>query len=201
MSGNLDRAHDAGLGPIVILGASGHAREILDLLRLLGLETGRMVDESNEAEIESRSRLVLGVGRPLSRLGAYRKFNANFDFLTLRHPDTGVAASAKIGRGTVISRGAVVSTDASVGAACLLNWNCTVGHDATIGAGSVLNPGSAVSGNCRLGEGVLVGAGAVVLEGVVIEDRAQIGAGAVVTSNVPAGVTVTGVPARLRIER
>jgi len=53
-----------------------------------------------------------------------------------------------------------------------------------------------VSGNCRLGEGVLVGAGAVVLEGVVINDRAQIGAGAVVTSNVPAGATVTGVPAR-----
>ena len=42
-----------------------------------------------------------------------------------------------------------------------------------------------------------IGSGAVILCGVTIGEGAVIGAGAVVTGDVPAGVTVAGVPARL----
>ena len=41
-----------------------------------------------------------------------------------------------------------------------------------------------------------IGSGAIILGGVTIGEDAMIGAGAVVTSDVPAGVLVTGVPAR-----
>jgi serine acetyltransferase len=47
-----------------------------------------------------------------------------------------------------------------------------------------------------LGERVFVGSGARILGGLTIGDDAVIGAGAVVTKDVPAGVTVVGVPAR-----
>ncbi len=45
-------------------------------------------------------------------------------------------------------------------------------------------------------EGALVGIGAVVTEGLTIEAWATLGAGAVATTNVPAGQTAVGVPAR-----
>jgi serine O-acetyltransferase len=52
----------------------------------------------------------------------------------------------------------------------------------------------------RVGNNVLVGAGAKIVPppdtGLVIGDNARIGANAVVTKDVPAGVTVVGVPAR-----
>lgn len=48
----------------------------------------------------------------------------------------------------------------------------------------------------RLGDGVDVGVGPVIIRGVTIGDACRIGAGAVVVTDVAAGVTVAGNPAR-----
>ena len=48
-----------------------------------------------------------------------------------------------------------------------------------------------------LGDGVVVGAGARILGGITIGDGCTIGANAVVISDVPAGATAVGVPARV----
>jgi len=47
---------------------------------------------------------------------------------------------------------------------------------------------------------VWIGIGAIILKGVSIGKGAQIAAGAIVTSDVPAGVLVTGNPARVGVE-
>ncbi|MGY3442660.1 MULTISPECIES: serine O-acetyltransferase [unclassified Bradyrhizobium] len=49
----------------------------------------------------------------------------------------------------------------------------------------------------KIGHGVLLAAGATVIGHLSIGDFARIGAGALVTSDVPAGCTAVGVPARL----
>ena len=49
--------------------------------------------------------------------------------------------------------------------------------------------------------GASIGSGAVLLCGVTIGEGALVGAGAVVTADVPAGVTVAGVPARLLVSK
>jgi serine O-acetyltransferase len=49
----------------------------------------------------------------------------------------------------------------------------------------------------RIGRGVFIGAGASILGDVAVGDFARIGAGTLVTSNVPAGCTAVGNPARL----
>ena len=49
---------------------------------------------------------------------------------------------------------------------------------------------------CKVGKGVFIGSHAVVTDGVQVGDYAQISVGSIVDSDVPAGVTVFGVPAR-----
>ena len=52
-----------------------------------------------------------------------------------------------------------------------------------------------------IGNDVWIGMGAIILPGVTIGDGAIVAAGAVVTSDVPGGVIVSGVPARLKKSR
>ena len=62
-------------------------------------------------------------------------------------------------------------------------------HGVTIGAEKGAAP--------VLGDGVFVGAGAKLLGGIRIGDRSKIGANAVVLSDVPAGATAVGIPAKV----
>lgn len=84
--------------------------------------------------------------------------------------------------------------------------NLVINPGVVIGADCVLRQGVTI-GNVqldgpvpRLGDRVEVGAYAQLLGGITIGDDAKIGAMSVVLSNVPAGATAVGVPARI-IER
>ena len=102
--------------------------------------------------------------------------------------------AATIGRRFTIDHGmgVVVGSTAVIGDDCMLYQGVTLGMT-----------GKRLSGKRHptLGDGVLVGANAVVLGAVTIGDGAKVGAGAVVVDDVPADVTVTGVPARIVRDR
>jgi len=79
--------------------------------------------------------------------------------------------------------GVVVSRKARIGENCRIHAGVNVGE----------HRGSAPS----IGDDVYLGPGAKVVGGVKVGNRAVVGANAVVVKDVPAGVTVGGVPARI----
>jgi serine O-acetyltransferase len=76
---------------------------------------------------------------------------------------------------------------------CEIGDDCIIRQGVTLGNKSLDTPFAAP----KLGNNVNVGAGAKVLGAVVIGDDVVIGANAVVISDVPAGVTVVGIPAKV----
>ena len=69
-----------------------------------------------------------------------------------------------------------------------------IGYDATILCHAFLQD-ELRTGPVSVGERAMIGAGTIVLPGVTIGPDARVAANSLVTADVPAGVTVAGVPA------
>lgn len=97
--------------------------------------------------------------------------------------------TAQLGRRVIIEHQSaiVIHGNAMIGDDCILRQGVTLGNR------YMERPLEAP----RLGQRVNVGAGAKILGAVTVGDDAQIGANAVVLSDVPAGATAVGVPARI----
>jgi serine O-acetyltransferase len=96
-----------------------------------------------------------------------------------------VPLNCHLGGGLLIPHpnGIVIHPDAVVGNNCLLFQQVTIGQQA--------------GGVPTLGDHVDVGAGAKILGKVSVGSHVQVGANAVVLHDVPSGVTVVGIPAKV----
>jgi serine O-acetyltransferase len=98
------------------------------------------------------------------------------------HPSASIGTSVFLDHAT----GIIVGSFVVIGDEVTILQNVTVGRKDGL-------PGPAP----RIGRGVYIGSEATILGDISIGDFARIGAGSVVTSDVPAGCTAVGVPARL----
>lgn len=106
-----------------------------------------------------------------------------------------VAVNCPIGSGLFFPH-----TQGTVIGAARIGENAIIYHNVTLGARE-LDFGYSPSSRPIVGNGVLIASGAKILGPVTIGDNAIIAANAVVLTDVPAGATVAGVPARVVRQR
>lgn len=205
--------------PVIVLGAGGHAKVLIDMLRLSGVEILGITDvEAGKhgsifaglgvmggddmvlAHKPDHVRLVNGVGStslPQARRTLFERFKQHdYVFQSIVHPAAVVAGDVELGEGVNVMAGAVIQPGSRIGANAIVNTAASVDHDCVIGAHVHLAPGVTLSGGVRIGAATHVGTGACVIQGVAIGENCVIGAGAVVLTDIPAGTRAVGVPAR-----
>lgn len=201
---------------MIIAGAGGHAREILDLLEEKAGEDIFLFDdlsislpnningymiicslEEAKKKLQSDPRFIIGTGNPAVRQKMYDLFTKWGG-----QPFTFIAGTAMVseqqtdvGEGSNIMHAAFVSNNVQIGKGSLINTRAHLHHDVTTGEFCEIGPAALLLGKVKLGNAVFIGAGAIVLPGITVNDGAVIGAGAVVTKDISAGLTVKGNPA------
>ena len=204
---------------LLLIGAGGLAREVLEITRLLQGTTVSGILDDNEtligtsisgvpvlgkiAEIDKfpNCRVLICVANsknPRRRLEIANQINIDPDryFLAI-HPTASVGASVKIGRGTIILSMCSVTADVVIGQHCVIMPNVVMTHDDIIGNGTTFGAGCTISGNVVIGEGAYIGSGAHVRERLQIGSGSVVGMGSSVLRDVPSNEVWAGSPARL----
>lgn len=209
------------LTAIVGIGAGGHGRVIADIISRAGIYRlafwldhdtslhdttlhGATVkgNDSVLSELQSSgvNHAFIGVGS-IGDTGTRRKIaelalDAGVSLPSIQDPSSLVSQSTKIMDGVCVFPHAVVNSGGHIGQCAIINTRATLEHDCTVGDFCHLAPACVIGGGSSIGSGAHIGIGAVIKEGISIGKNAIIGAGAVVISDVAAGTTVVGVPAK-----
>jgi len=205
---------------ILVLGASGHAKVVLDMIeKAAKCKVGGLFDDNpallgstvlgyevmgGKGDLLAQTggmrdcSVVVAIGNNAIRASVAAELIANKKHLceALIHPSAQIAHGVRIGKGCVVMAGAIINADSCVGNNVIVNTSATIDHDCIIGDGVHIAPGVTLCGGIKVGENTLVGAGAVVSPNLRIGSNVTIGAGATVLQDIDDGLTVVGSPAR-----
>ena len=134
---------------------------------------------------------VGGIGNVDVRLKVFdilRK--AGFLFPAIIHPSAVIERSAVVEAGVHILPQAYVGSDARIGFGSLLNAGVIVSHDCIIGQVVNLSPGATLEGNVHVENYAQIGMRATVNVQITVGERARLGNGCTVKADVPAGARV-----------
>jgi sugar O-acyltransferase (sialic acid O-acetyltransferase NeuD family) len=203
---------------LVIIGASGFAREMYDLAMVCyGHHDNFTIKgflSDNPSNIEE-----LGYPPVLSTVSGYipvvgdvffcaignlydRKKTVEIilskggEFINLIHPTSILSPSVKLGIGVGIKSFCVLASDVKVEDFTFLQSSVIMGHDVQIGSFCQVNSFSFFAGYVKVHNLVSVNAGARIIQNIVIEEESVVGVGSIVIRRVKKNTTVFGNPAK-----
>ncbi len=207
---------------IAIFGASGFSHEVADICIASGYKNIVLIDKKSglningnfkvldESCLESLSadgyQFIIGIGDNMIRKKIFYRYR-NLPYTNVIHPTAtfGLGQREYIEEriGNIIAAGVRFTNGIKVGNFGIYNLNSTVGHDCVIEDYVNICPGANISGNVTILKESFIGTNACIINGqsmncrVTVGELATVAAGAVVIRDVPNGVTVMGVPARV----
>ncbi|AVQ37351.1 serine acetyltransferase [Clostridium botulinum] len=206
---------------IVLVGAGGHCKVIIDIIRsnnvyeIIGiidkyttekslLDISIIGDDNKLKEVykDGVKNAFLCIGA-LGDLNLRNKIYNNlkeigFKLPVLMHNTAIVSKYAAIEEGTCIMPGAIINSGAKIGKNCIINTGAIIEHDCVIEYNCHISPRAVLGGSVSIEKNTHIGIGATVIQGVNIGCNVTIGAGSVVISSIPDNVVALGIPSKIK---
>lgn len=206
---------------MLLIGSSGHARVLVDIIELAGIHTivgllddsrpqgttdlgypilGRVAAISEISVRHGATGFMIAIGDNWNRGLVRAKIGCiapALQSITAIHPHAQVARTARVGAGTAVMAGAVINSGASIGRFCIVNTQAAVDHNSCLEDFSSVGPGATLAGNVQVGAYSAICLQACVSEKVRIGSHTVVGAGSAVLADLPDEVLAYGAPARV----
>ena len=164
---------------------------------VLGVEVTGSFDTLARVQANSAEIANLVARATPKRRSARRKIQQyNLPLASLISPNVDVRG-VELGEDIIVYENASIGPQVSMAEGSVIFMGAAVGHGSRVGRCCVVAPHAVVNARVRLGDGVYVGSNATILPELNVGSWATIGAGSVVMRDVPPGVTVMGVPAKV----
>ena len=201
---------------VVILGASGHARVIADIISLSNDEIIGFLDDNLELQgkVIYKDKKVLGTTKE-EYINKYKDYYfiigigsnkirklisekyPDLKLYTAIHPSSVIGSDVEIGEGTVIMPGTVINIGTKIGKHCIINTMSSLDHDNVLEDYVHISPGAHLAGTVRIGESTWICSGVTIINNITIADNNIIGAGGTVIKDIlDSNGTYVGVPIR-----
>ena len=201
---------------IIMIGAGGHGKSVINVLWQAGYTVKAVIDESQEkwgdnllgvpiispeSDIATTpgQEAIIAIGDNTNREKTSRKF-AHLKWVTVISPFATVYPHANLGVGCVVLPGAIIGSDVIVGDHVIISSQAILAHDCKIADFVHLAPGVTLTGNVTVGKGSFLATRCNVIPGVTVGKWAMVGAGATVMRNVPDNGKAYGPSAKIFIQ-
>lgn len=198
---------------LIIIGAGGYAKSVLDSVNMDIYEIVGFVDEfsakekhlgypilaKDVTELENNLDFVyfIAIGDNKKRKIWYDKIKKyNLRLINIIDKTAIVSPRAILGEGCFIGKFAIVNSKAQIGNNCIVNTRALVEHGCFVSDHANLSTNTVINGDVQVGTGSFIGSCSVTIGQLKIGKWSTVGAGAVVIRNVADEVTVVGVPAK-----
>ncbi|UPS90548.1 NeuD/PglB/VioB family sugar acetyltransferase [Bizionia sp. M204] len=205
---------------MIVLGAKGHAKDVLVVLNetttvetalsffddytkpeeALFLGKYPILHSLSAIDFSSNPHFVSAIGTPHLRkqmVEKFRKAGGIYQTLISKHAIIG-ALDVQIGQGSNIMPFVFISNSVQIGEGCLINTSAHIHHDVKIGNYCDVSPGAKILGRVTVGNNCNIGSGAIILPNIILGDNVTVGAGSVVVENCLTENTIVGIPGKLK---
>lgn len=186
------------LKKIAVIGSGGLSKELIYNIPKKYFDyfvSKHLITKENEKAIEdldfSKYKILFAIGDPKIRKEINDTFPKNTEYLTYidKYANILDKNNVKIGKGSVICAGTIITSNVTIGDFSQINLNCTIGHDCNIGDYFTSSPGVNVAGNCIIGNNCYIGTNSALINNLKICDNVTIG----MSSNVIKDIKISGV--------
>jgi sugar O-acyltransferase (sialic acid O-acetyltransferase NeuD family) len=202
---------------MLVFGAGGFAKEVLNILKQNKFEDITFYDDVNDHQMvydkyvilktedaiknhfaNQNNEFIIGIGGIKTRRHIFDKLTQLGGITkTIKSTNSYIGdENITIGDGSVIFDGVSISNNVSIGKCSIVYYNAVVTHDCKIGDFVQISPSCNILGRVEIGDNTFLGANCTILPDVKIGHSVVIGAGAVVTKDVLDNEIVMGVPAK-----